>query len=249
MEEAVGLDSDHSWKLGGNFRWQNVTGVLKSQGEKDLVEGLLKGRVRWSGDIRKDYTVYLKNHHIIISLFTVHPLDPFTRLDRLIVYFAGLMWSVFSAGVALFQAQVHENDKEAQFRAELIWALTFGFWITVFTTIMKKFARCGAGRPYLQCCGKCFGGCGLVLGLQFSSILMIVGIILAYLTDDFSDSEFWLTFLQSQLYSYFYGLFTGFILFYYSFKKESGTERQKLLANQRDASGFSEVASPDMQDP
>eukprot|EP00808_Paulinella_micropora_P010746 g39667.t1 len=200
MEEAVGLPANHTCK-----KTTLGSAGLRIGGERVIADGLLEGRVFWTGNVCRDLWCYYKNNHALLSLLMVHPLDAFSRLERLVVLICGMCWSVLSAGVAL-----RESSKG---RETYPWTILFGIIIYTFTTMMKKFAKCGAGIPIISMFGECAGHCGMFFGSILAAGMFALGYLIAQDVGTFDPQVFWRSFGISQAISWISGIVLGLFLF------------------------------------
>jgi len=203
MERACGLPPDHKFK-------PNSFGVLRSKGEKEMEKGLLERRVVWTGNLCEDYWIYLKNNHAVLGIFLVHVLDPFNRWERVVIFFCGICWSILSAAVTLeVTANVSANEAEVR-RAG--YAVLFGLVVYIFTSLMKRFALCGAGTFLDKCCGA-IGHFGMCFGASLAIGMLILGIFIAIRSSNYDANTFWTSFFISQIVSWVSGFVIGFLAY------------------------------------
>jgi hypothetical protein len=77
-----------------------------------IEQKLLQGDVLYSHSFWGDFRFYIRNNHILISIFAAHPRNPFSRVSRFIVFLASNLFAVFLASIAQttgFKAQLILN--------------------------------------------------------------------------------------------------------------------------------------------
>jgi len=219
MERACGLPPDHVFK-------PNSIGLVRSKGEKELEKGLLERRVVWTEDLWEDYWIYLKNNHVILGILLCHVLDPFSRWERLTIFVCGLFWSILSASTTLEMTN-GVSAEQAEVR-RVGYAILYGLVVYIFTSLMKRFALCGAGTCFERCWGF-LGHLGMFIGVLLASGMLILAIFLAIKSPYYDAIHFWESFIISQVVSWISGFFLGFLAYYFARRSALKKKEQEAL--------------------
>jgi len=140
---------------------------------------LAAGHVVFSRSATSDLWLYLKNSHIILSLFFAHPRHPFSAVERRVCLVCSVLLGV--GLTCLFNLVDAETDR-------MIIALVVGSLVQgIYDALLKTLASCmcvsGQARGVVFCAKAC-GRVGLFWQFFIALILCIVGVVVLFGKND-----------------------------------------------------------------
>lgn len=157
-----------------------TSATSKGPPKDPLADRLSHGHVVYSKSWKSDLWLYLKNNHVIISMFLAHPKHIYTPIERRIVLLISL---IFSAGLALLFAAAGGNTWVAN--------LIFGVLVEgTYDALLGVSAKCGCVQDmnkYIRCCCEWLGR--FAIGFQFLVAFLIFIFSVAVFNAAIGDEE------------------------------------------------------------
>eukprot|EP01084_Bolivina_argentea_P301081 519319_1 len=194
---------------------------------------LIRGKIIWYNDQKKDWHAYIKNNHLLYSVFKAPVQHPFSRIKRILLFISSLSVAVFFSIILSVDNNSTENGGEFSPGAELIYlqimfSMFSGLIKFVITKVLKFIAICA-------CCqtnawanqGRCFVEC---IGTFFMIIWTIFMILWAWLFITLADKrhDFALSFILTMIWSWIWSLVILSIRFKMGYKSEKQNKKNKL---------------------
>jgi len=130
---------------------------------------LLRHRIYWSGNLRKDFTIFVKNGHPLIGIFSCDPLHPFSRKERIGCEFCLWSWAfLFSVVAAVGNPEA--TATEAYTSSILLITLP----CLVLDIFMKQLATCSCIKSAPKSIREPLGK----LGEMFLALIVVAGFLM-----------------------------------------------------------------------
>lgn len=100
----------------------------------------LKTKSIWHNEWRRDFRVYFRNEHALISIFSGHNLHPFRKCDRILILMS-MVFSQFIVGYT-FAVLFFFDSSLARTIAEEIFNFVLAIILSVFERVLVEFAFC-----------------------------------------------------------------------------------------------------------
>lgn len=150
----------------------NEDGLVDREAYPLFVERLSVGSVIFSKSYVSDLWLYMKNEHILLSIFMAHPKHPFSRMARLVCLFCSVLLGY--GLTCLFNLIVAEPDMT------IISIVIGGLIQGCYDALLRAFATCLCVQGCPRCIVKCFEFCGRIgMLVQFllACFVLVVGLV------------------------------------------------------------------------
>ncbi|MES1912219.1 MAG: hypothetical protein MHM6MM_004531 [Cercozoa sp. M6MM] len=194
--------------------------------ENMLINDIVKGRVVWTNSVIRDWWISFANEHVLFSMCLSHPIHPFSRKERVVVFVCTLMASMAAAGSLLY----NERDKSSVADGDFMHKLGMSLLVAMYGMLMKAFATCGCVQnTFAEDCCEAIGRRGLKIGALISVAAWALGLGLVALSKrNFVD--YLLHFGINQATSWIWAFAIVTIMFGINFTKQ----RKQLSENRYD---------------
>lgn len=185
--------------------------------QEAIIQGLIMGRVVWSGNLCEDYWFYLKQSHVILGIICCHRMHPYTRVER-IVLFISLSLAGFGLSYMLLDS---EGEMKETMTAQAV-GIMVSITLIIAQIIMYQAALCKCvqeGSCIFNCCGQrakavgeWAGRCIVLIGMIFGACCFLFGVLIGMMKGVPLGTaiQAW---VFSQVYSWVLSVFTGFLQF------------------------------------
>lgn len=214
-------------KRGGDpFKFVHGRALAKQQFRNDLI----KGKVVWYNDFRKDFWCYVRIHHELVSILYAPIGHNYNRFHRFIIFLSTLCITFCWSSI---QAYFHANSISST-----IW---FTIVEAICTAIITRALKCclvcqccDNNTREIRRCAKCAGYTAATLPCFYSFMFLSIGI--GFFTANHENHfVLFILFILTTVLTYIIELLFDFYLFQRQWKKE----HQLALRNQlKQASGF-----------
>ena len=163
-------------------RYLNVDGFVDRDAYPLIVERISVGSVIFSRSYSSDAWIFLKNNHIILSLFLAHPKHPFSRIERGICLFCSILMG-FGLTCA-FNLITKEPDMT------IVSVVVGGIIQGMYDALLRTFAECLCVQSCPRCIVKCFEFCGrvgMILQFLLGCFVLAIGMVAFLTTMDVSN--------------------------------------------------------------
>eukprot|EP00823_Brevimastigomonas_motovehiculus_P004432 TRINITY_DN2930_c0_g1_i1.p1 TRINITY_DN2930_c0_g1~~TRINITY_DN2930_c0_g1_i1.p1 ORF type:complete len:254 (+),score=24.16 TRINITY_DN2930_c0_g1_i1:32-793(+) len=220
-----------------------------------VVDRLLAGKVVWYNKFWSDWWFAQSNRHSVLSIFLAHPLHPFSRTKRLVVFVCSVMLSFFIGSLHRGLAKWDEDDYNKCIAAGgslcsrnddlSVLKYIFGAAVSFWTAVLVYLGTCACAQKaesghVKNACQNC-GNCGLFIGCFFSFGAMVSGIAIAVESKQIGDT--FVNFVITQTTSWGYSVV--FISLLYLWKRRG--EIKMMAENPSEEYSVPRPAPPDMQ--
>lgn len=147
----------------------------------EVVERLQSGHAVFSQSFRSDLWLFLKNNHLIFSLFLAHPKHPFSPCERRVCLTCSLALGL--GLTCLFNLMRGDDDGEGVSDAAVaaVTIVIGGALQGIYDTLLKLFATCSCVqscptpvRSLFECCGAI----GLAFQFIIGAVFCVSGVLL-----------------------------------------------------------------------
>lgn len=163
-------------------RYLDDDGFVDRDAYPVLVERISVWSVIFSKSYASDAWIFLKNNHIILSLFLAHPKHPFSRTERAVCLFCSVLMGY--GLTCAFNLITKEPD------LTVVSVVVGGIIQGMYDTLLRTFAECLCVQSCPRCIVKCFEFCGrvgMVLQFLFGCFVLVIGMVAFLTTMDVSD--------------------------------------------------------------
>jgi len=146
----------------------------------EVVERLQSGHAVFSQSFRSDLWLFLKNNHLIFSLFLAHPKHPFSPCERRVCLTCSL---ALGFGLTCLFNLMRGDDGEGVSDAAVaaVTIVIGGALQGIYDTLLKLFATCSCVqscptpvRSLFECCGAI----GLAFQFVIGAVFCVSGVLL-----------------------------------------------------------------------
>lgn len=153
-EEVLYREAVGQWFACGCWSCSGCCGTSRSeQDEQSIIKRLADNEYYWCGDAWRDYAFHVANQHSLLGIFLCHPLNPFSKIERLCLEW--LRVSATISWIVLFHAQLEVStiwgqDNEGSGRGTLKDRIEIFRHVTlpimVIQAVLQAIAK-ESGRP------------------------------------------------------------------------------------------------------
>lgn len=153
-------------------RYLTEGGFVDREAYPIFVERISVGAVIFSKSYASDAWLYLKNNHLLLSLFMAHPKHPFSRSERMVCLFCSV---IMGYGLTCaFNLISGEPDRT------VVSVVVGGIIQGLYDALLRMFAECLCVQSCPRCIVKCFEMCGrigMVVQFLLGCLVLCIGFV------------------------------------------------------------------------